>query len=55
MNTPQVDRQVSVPKDKIAFLEFIGLAFGTGIILEDKLEVGLWRSPHKMDRYFYEI
>ena len=59
MGTQQVDRQVNVPKDKIAFLEFIGLVFGTGNVLEDKLEVGLRRSPlgspHKIDRYFYEI
>ena len=53
MITLQVDRHVKVPKDEIAFLEFVGLVFGTSIILEDKLEVGLWSSL-KIDRYFYE-
>ena len=54
MITPQVDRHVKVPKDKVTFLEFIGLVFDTGILLEDKLEVGLRTSLHKVDRYFYE-
>ena len=50
-----MDRHVKVPKDKIAFLEFVGLVFdGSDIIPEDKLEVGLRTSCHKMDRYFYE-
>ena len=50
----QVDRHVKVPKDKIAFLEIVGLVFDTGIILEDKIEVGLRASLHKINRYFYE-
>ena len=50
----QVDRHVKVPDGKVAFLEFVGLVFDTDTILEDKLEVGLWTSLHKMDRYFYE-
>ena len=54
MITPQVHRHVKVPKDKVAFLEFVGLVFDTSIILEDKLEVGLWTSHHKNDRYLYE-
>ena len=58
MITPQVDRHVKVPDDKVAFLEFVGLVFDTSIILEDKLEVGprvgLKVSIHKIDRYFYE-
>ena len=54
MITPEVDRQVKVPKDKVAFLEFVGLVFDTGIILQDKPEVGLWTSLHKMDGYIYE-
>ena len=54
MMTTQVERHVYVPKDKVVFLEFGGLVFDTGIILEDKLEVGLWTSLHKIDRYFYE-
>ena len=49
-----MDRHVKVPDDKVAFLEFVGLVFDTDTILEDKLEVGLWTSLHKMDRYFYE-
>ena len=53
MITPQVDRHVKVPKDKVALLEFVGLVFDTGIILEDKLEVGLWTSLYKIDRYSY--
>ena len=54
MITPQVDGHVKVPDDKVAFLEFAGLVFGTSIILEDKLEVGLRTSLRKMNRYFYE-
>ena len=54
MITPQVDRHVKVPKDKFAFLEFIGLVIDTGIILESKSEVELRMSLHKIDRYFYE-
>ena len=54
MITPQLDRHVKVPKDKVAFLECVGLVLDTGIILEDKLEVVLRASLHKMDRYFYE-
>ena len=54
MTTLQVDRHVKVPDDKVALLEFVGLVFDTGTILEDELEVGLWTSLHKMDRYFYE-
>ena len=54
MFTPQMDRHVRVPKDDVAFLEFVGLVFETSIILEDKLEVGLWMCLHKIDRYFYE-
>ena len=49
-----MDRHVKVPDDKVALLEFVGLVFDTGTILEDELEVGLWTSLHKMDRYFYE-
>jgi hypothetical protein len=54
MITPQVDRHIKVPKDKVTFLEFDGLVLDTGIILEDKLEVGLRTSLDKIDRYFYE-
>ena len=54
MITLQVDRHVNAPKDKVAFLEFVGLVFDTSIILEDKLEVGLRTSLHKIYRYFYQ-
>ena len=54
MITPQVNRHVELPDHRVAFLEFVGLVFDTSIILEDKLEVGLWTSVHKIDRYFYE-
>ena len=54
MITLQVDRHVKVPKDEIAFLEFVGFVFDTGIILEDELKIGLRASLHKIDRYFYE-
>ena len=50
----QVDRHVKVPKDKVTFLEFVGLVFDTGNTLEDKLEVGPRTSLHKINRYFYE-
>ena len=49
-----MDRHVKVPKDKVAVFEFVRLVFDTGIILEDKLEVRLRTSLHKIDRYFYE-
>jgi hypothetical protein len=49
-----VDRRVEVPMNKVAFLEFVGLVFDTGIILEDELEDGRRTSLDKIDRYFYE-
>ena len=54
MITPQVDRHIKVPNDEVSFLEFIGLVFATSIILEDKPEVELETSRHKINRYFYE-
>ena len=40
--------------NKVALLEFVGLVFDTGIILEDELD-GRRRTPlDKIDRYFYE-
>jgi hypothetical protein len=53
-STPQVDRHVKIPKDKVAFLELVGLVFDTGIILEDELEDGRRTPLDKIDRYFYE-
>jgi hypothetical protein len=42
----------------VAFLEFVGLAFDTGIILgiilEDELEIGRRTSLDKINRYFYK-
>jgi hypothetical protein len=52
-----VDRHVKVPKDKVTFLEFVGLVFDTDVvlgILEDKLEIGLRTCLNKIDRYFYK-
>ena len=54
MITPQVDRHIKVPNDEFFFLEFIGLVFETGIILDDKPEVEFGTSLYKIDRYFYE-
>ena len=40
--------------NEVALLEFMGLVFDTGIILEDKLEDGRRALLDKIDRYFYE-
>ena len=45
---------IEVPVKKVALLEFVGLVFDTGIILEDELEVRGPTPLDKMDRYFYE-
>jgi hypothetical protein len=34
-----VNGRVDVPTNKVTFLEFVGLVFDTGVILEDQLEV----------------
>jgi hypothetical protein len=47
-----VDERVDVPVNKNVFLEFAGLVFDTGFILEDELEDGRRASLDKMDRYF---
>ena len=41
-DTTKVDRHVEAPINnlKVVFLEFIGLVFDPGFILEDKLEGG---------------
>jgi hypothetical protein len=58
MVTPQLDRHVEVPKNKVAFLEYDGRALDTGsnlgIILEDKLKIGLRTSLDKIDGYSYK-
>jgi hypothetical protein len=38
--------------NKVAFLEFVGLVFDTGVIPEDELEDGLRAGLDKIDRYF---
>lgn len=52
--TPQMDRRVEVPTDKVAFFEFVGLEFDAGIVLQDELKEGRRTSLDKIDRYFYE-
>ena len=39
---------------QVAFLEFGGLLFDTGFILEDELKDGRWTFLDKIDKYFYE-
>ena len=39
--------------NKVALLEFVGFAFDTCFILEDKLEVGRRSFLDKVDNYFY--
>ena len=47
---------VDIPTNNNAFLEFVGLAFDTGIVFEDELEVGCRTFlDHKVDKYFYVI
>lgn len=53
MKTLHVDRRVEGPINQIAFLEFLGLAFDTGMILEDEFKVGRRTSLNKIDKYFY--
>ena len=52
--TLQMDIQVEVPMNRVAWLEFAGLVFDTGIILEDELEGVRRTSLDKIHRYFYE-
>ena len=49
-----MDEHVEVPVNENVFLEFAGLVFDTGVILEDELEDGRWTSVDKIDKYFYE-
>jgi hypothetical protein len=44
-----MDERVEVPMNMIAFLEFAGLVFDTGTILEDELEDGCRTSLDKID------
>jgi hypothetical protein len=48
-----MNERVEVPTNKIVSLEFAGLVFDTGVILEDKLKDGRRTSLDKIDRYFY--
>ena len=54
IGTPKIERHVEVQMNKVAMLEFVGLVFDTGIILEDELEDGRRASLDKIDKYFYE-
>ena len=54
MMTPQMDRQVKIPMNKVAFLESFGLVLATRINLEDEVEVEHRTSPDKINRYVYE-
>ena len=38
----------------VVFLELVGLAYDSGIVLQDELEDGLRTSLDKFDKYFYE-
>ena len=40
MVTPQVDRHVEVPMNKVAFLEFVGLVLNTSFVPEDEFQYG---------------
>ena len=50
-----MDRHVKVPKDKVAFLEFVELVFDISIILEDKLEGGLRTFLHVISMELYRV
>ncbi len=39
--------------NKGAILEFVGLVFDTGVVLENELEVGRRTSLDKIDKYLY--
>ena len=40
--------------NKVAFLEFVGFLFDSGIVLEDEFEDRRWPSFDKINIYFYE-
>ena len=44
-----MDEHVDVPVNKVVFLEFAGVAFDAGVILEDELKVRLRTSLDKID------
>jgi hypothetical protein len=44
-----VDERVEVPMDPVAFLEFAGLVFDTGFVLENELKDGHRTSLDKVD------
>ena len=50
-----MDRRVDVPMKRVAFFEFAGLVFDSGMILEDELEGGRRTPLDKIDRDFYDI
>ena len=45
-----MDRHVEVPKNKVAFLESVGLVLDTSINLEDEVEVERRTRLDKIDR-----
>ena len=49
-----MDEHVEVPVNKSVFLEFAGLVFDAGVILDDELEDVRWTTGDKIDKYFYE-
>ena len=49
-----MDRRVEAPTYKVALLEFVGLVFDAGIVLQDELKDRRRTSLDKIDRYFYE-
>ncbi len=51
----KVYRHVEIPKNKGAFLEFVGLVFDTRIVLENELEVERRTTLDEVDKYFYGI
>ena len=51
---PQMDKQVEVPMNNVAFLESVGLVLDTGINFEDEVELKRRTPLDKIDRYIYE-
>ena len=49
-----MDRHVETPVNRNTFLEFAGLVFDTGAVLENELKVGRRASFDEIDRDIYE-
>ena len=54
ITTPSMDKQARVPMYKVASLESVRLVKGTGISLEDEVDIERRTPLDKIDRYFYE-